>query len=208
MKKVLSSVGIAVLALALIPAAAAAMDKTGAVGIGADSTMGGVSGLSARYQIAKNFGIQAVLGFDTTSYDNTEDGDANVTRDDTQIRAAIRGNIGLAFTKRTNLDLIVGIDVYQGSFAQEGPGDADDDDSHTSFAFELGLGAHYFFTDWFSINGEIGLAFSTVADPADVGRVSNVGTPVAGADGDIEGFELGFGRGDLVGGFGWTFWFN
>lgn len=209
MKKVLSSAAIALLALALIPAAASAKDKTGAFGIGYDTSLGGASGISARYQVAKSFGVQAILGFETTSYSNGESGNAESTRDNTAITAAIRGDIGLAFTKKTNLNLIVGIDVYNSSFDFGDAGESTDD-SFTQFAFELGLGAHYFFTDWFSINGEVGLAFATVSSITDAGKVSSIGTPVGGGtDGmDMEGYELAFGVGDAFGSFGWTFWFN
>lgn len=207
MKKVLSSAAIVLLALVMIPAAASAKDKTGAFGIGYDTTLGGVGGISARYAVAKSFGLQVILGFDTTSYGNTESGAAEATNNDTQIRAAIRGDIGLAFTKKTNLNLIVGIDIYNSSFDYS-VGDTSTDDSFTQFALELGLGASYFFTDWFSINGEVGLAFATISKVTDAGTVSGIGTPVGNADMDSEGYELAFGRGDVFGAFGWTFWFN
>jgi hypothetical protein len=206
MKKLLSGVGVVILALALIPAAASAKDKSGAVGVGYDNTIGDASGLSVRYQVAKSFGIQAILGFSTTSYDNGESGDGSANTSDTNTTIALRGNIGLAFTKKTNLDLILGVNIYNESHDYDNPGDGDDDnDGHTSFNFELGLGAHYFFTDWFSINGEVGLAFATIGDQKDVGRVAS-GLSVVGDKGD--GTELVFGKGDGFGSFGWTFWFN
>ena len=212
MKKVLSTGAIVLLALVMIPAAASAKDKTGAFGIGYDTSLGGVGGISARYAVAKSFGIQAILGFDTVSYNNTESGAAEASFDATQVRAAIRGDIGLAFTKKTNLNLLVGIDVYNQSY-EAGLGDNKNDDSATSFAFEIGLGAAYFFTDWFSVNGEVGLAFATVSKTQDIGNLSGIGGgggfAGGGTDGtDAEGYELAFGRGDTFGSFGWTFWFN
>lgn len=37
--------------------------KSGRFGIGADTSLGGVNGLSARFQVAKSFGIQAIVAF-------------------------------------------------------------------------------------------------------------------------------------------------
>jgi opacity protein-like surface antigen len=212
MKKVISSAAIVLLALAMVPSIASAKDKTGAFGIGADSSLGAVSGISARYQVAKSFGIQAILGFDTVNYNNDESGNTEVDASATQIRAAIRGDIGLAFTKKTNLNLIVGIDVYNSSTDVTVAGTSNDD-SQTQFAFELGLGAHYFFTDWFSVNGEVGLAFATISSTDDIGTLSDIGGSGGfmggGDDGkNASGYELAFGRGDTFGSFGWTFWFN
>jgi hypothetical protein len=43
------------------------------IGIGTDTTLGGVNGLSARFQVAKNFGVQAIISFTRTSYDPKPD---------------------------------------------------------------------------------------------------------------------------------------
>lgn len=45
-------------------------DKAGRFGIGTDTTLGGVGGLSARFQVAKNFGVQAIVSFVRVSFDD------------------------------------------------------------------------------------------------------------------------------------------
>ena len=64
--KRLTLVSLIVAALLIAPSAFA-KDMSGRFGLGYDTTMGGVNGLSVRYQTAKTFGIQAVLGFDFAS---------------------------------------------------------------------------------------------------------------------------------------------
>lgn len=53
-------------------------DKTGRFGIGADTSLGGVNGLSARFQVAKNFGVQAIVSFVRVNFD-TKDANADLT---------------------------------------------------------------------------------------------------------------------------------
>lgn len=51
-------------------------DKAGRFGIGADTTLGSVGGLSARFQVAKNFGVQAIVSFTRTGInDGNENAD-------------------------------------------------------------------------------------------------------------------------------------
>ena len=53
-------------------------DKAGRFGIGADTSLGGVGGLSARFQVAKNFGIQAIASFPPVGIDD-ENPNADLT---------------------------------------------------------------------------------------------------------------------------------
>ncbi len=199
MKKVLSFVAIAFLVMTFMPMMASAKDKTGAFGIGYDNSLAGVDGVSARFQIAKNFGIQAIVGFEQGSLDVGDNNTSNRT-----MELAIRGDVGIAFTKKTNLSVVFGIDVFNGSTDFD-PDDADMSTSNTRLAFEVGLRAEYFFTNFFSINTEVGLAFATASRAADAqGFFANS----ADDEDDTSGYYLAFGQGDVFGAAGFTFWFN
>jgi hypothetical protein len=210
MQKTLSFVLASFLVLALVPAVAAAKDKTGSFGIGYDSTLAGVGGVSARYQIAKNFGVQAVLGFDQQSFDTKDDNDETVASNSFRtLGLALRGDVGIAFTKKTNMSVIFGVDVFNGAISIDPTADGADstDESDTRFAFEIGLKAEYFFTGYFSVHCEVGLVFALANKQSEL-TIGNT-NPLGGvADADVSGFVLSFGRGDTFGGAGFTFWFN
>ncbi|MFT5488778.1 MAG: hypothetical protein ACI9JL_002743 [Paracoccaceae bacterium] len=53
-------------------------NKSGRFGIGNDTTLGGVNGLSARFQVAKNFGVQAIVSFTRVDI-NDENPNADLT---------------------------------------------------------------------------------------------------------------------------------
>mgnify|MGYP003667531759 CR=1 FL=1 len=85
-------------------------DKAGRFGIGSDTTLGGVGGLSARFQVAKNFGIQAIVSFTRIGLDAKED-NSDLTNyvSTVLVGPAVRGDIGLAFTNRVSLEPIIGV---------------------------------------------------------------------------------------------------
>lgn len=207
MKKSMSFFAIAMMLL-LIPAVASAKDKTGSFGIGYDSSLAGVGGASARYQIAKNFGVQAILGFQQQSYDVKDDNDETVSSNSARtLGIALRGDVGIAFTKKTNLSVIFGVDVFNSAISVDPTASGADstDESETRFAFEVGLKAEYFFTGFFSVHCEVGLAFALANKSSEL----NIGTPTIGTgDTDVSGFVLNFGQGDTFGNAGFTFWFN
>lgn len=84
-------------------------DKAGRFGIRTDTTLGGVGGLSARFQVAKNFGIQAIVSFTRIGLDAKED-NSDLTNyvSTVLVGPAVRGDIGLAFTNKVNLETIIG----------------------------------------------------------------------------------------------------
>jgi hypothetical protein len=146
-------VTVAALAAGLLAAGSAAAqgnyaDKTGRFGIGGDATLAGVGGLSARFQVAKNFGVQAIFGFARVSVGE----DASFTATD----IALRGDIGLAFTQNTNLSVIFGVDIFRDGASVGGMSD-----SSTDIALEGGMKVEYFFNDLLSIHGEVGIVVFT-----------------------------------------------
>jgi hypothetical protein len=159
-------------------------DKTGQFGIGYDQTLGGIGGLSARYQVASNFGLQGIFGFDTVSLE-TGAGDVSETR----IELGLRGVFVLAQTSNTNLGIIFGVDILNQSAEAGGV-----DNSSTDVALEGGLAVQYFLHEMFSINGEGGLVIFTGDGTSTV-----IGGPP---------MDVGVARPDLFGSAGFTFWFK
>ncbi len=202
MKQFFSAFAVVLMALAMVPSTASAKDMTGRFGIGGDSTIAGVSGVSARFQIAKNFGIQAVAAFDQDSATIEVDGGDDIDLAQTRVAFAIRGDIGVAFTKQTNLSVIFGINIINES-AEFG----DEDRDATAFPFEFGLKAEYFFTNFFSVHTEVGVVLAFY-DEENAGLVGSRSDLSGAGDSDVSGFLLGLGRTDLWGGAGFTFWFN
>lgn len=198
-------------------------DKAGRFGLGYDTSLGNVGGLSTRFQVAKNFGIQAIAGFDRISFE-TLDQNQNGVSDNSlnDIRVAVRGDVAVAFTRQAALGIIFGVNIYSSTLstaAVNDSGAAEQDVSETQFSFEVGLKSEYHFTDWFSVHGEVGVLFALVgrddevtslfgSPGADPSRVLTPPTEDAANTGSIDGSVVRFGRGEPVGNFGFTFWFN
>lgn len=54
-------------------------DKAGRFGIGADTSLGDVGGLSARFQVAKNFGVQSIVSFVRVDPGDNKDPNSDLT---------------------------------------------------------------------------------------------------------------------------------
>lgn len=161
-----------------------AKDMSGRFGLGYDQALGGISGVSGRYQIASNFGLQGILGITSFSQDT---GAGEISQ--TNLGVGLRGDIALAFTDTTNLSIIFGVDIFNQSVEVGGV-----DDSSTDIAFEAGMKVEYFFNSLLSVHGEGGLVIFTGDGTATV-----IGGPP---------MDVGVARPDLFGSAGFTFWFQ
>ena len=90
-------------------------DKAGRFGIGSDTTLGGVGGLSLLYQASKNFGVQAIISFPSL-YSTPKEDNSDLTNyvSTVLVGPAVRGDIGLAFTNRVSLEPIIGVPSTSG----------------------------------------------------------------------------------------------
>ena len=197
---------IAALALPATASAKEFTDKTGRFGLGADTSLGGVGGLSARFQVAKNFGVQAIVGFTRVVFESDDGAGGVVETTDRGIAAVVRGDYAFAYTNRSSMSAIFGVDIFNANTSFESGG-VSMDDSTTRFAFEAGLKVEHHFTDWFSVHGEVGLLFAIDGIGDDDGAAltspnSDVGSAVA------DGTTVVFGVGDVFGNAGITFWFK
>ncbi len=86
-------------------------------------------------------------------------------------------------------------------------------ESGSPFPFEAGLKSEYFFSDFFSINAEVGFVFALVNRAEEAAFITgspqlpNGGAVVSGKDADGNGF-VGVIPGELFGAEGVTFWFK
>lgn len=222
MKKSYIFAALALMAVMAFPAVASAekgvkyTDKAGRFGIGYDSTLGGVGGLSARFQVAKNFGVQAIVGFTRVGLDFKDDNDQTTATSTVQVIAgALRGDIGIAFTNKAAVSIVFGVDVFSDSSSTEFTAANVDsqEESDTRFAFEAGLKVEYYFSDFFSVHTEVGFLFSLVNRAEEAAFITTrAGQPInaggAAATNNVDGSVILFGIGDTFGNAGFTFWFK
>ncbi|MEL6180673.1 MAG: hypothetical protein AAFS10_17060 [Myxococcota bacterium] len=226
MSRVYSLMAFAIIVALAIPQTAAAKDgkltdKTGRFGLGYDQSLASVGGLSARFQVAEAFGIQAIIAFDRINVDVLNASDSAVaSRNQNSVQIALRGDINLAVTRQAALGLVFGINIFRDSFSQEpsnNSGAENIDESQTRFAFEAGIKAEYHFTDWFSVHGEAGFVFALVNRLSEVSQLYTdtgpnidqvtTGTTTETEGDNADGSVVRFGVGETVGTFGFTFWF-
>lgn len=202
MQKFFTAFAVVVLALVMVPDVASAKDMTGRFGIGGDVTAAGVSGVSARFQVAKNFGIQAVANFDQVS-GTDESGNDDVDFTVRRIAVAIRGDIVVAFTRNANLSIFFGINIISESVDSDDDNDDNDVDA-SAFPFEAGLRAEYFFSNFFSVHTEVGIVVAFFDEENQGVAGANTGGALVEGSGTL--FEIG--ATDVFGSAGFTFWFN
>jgi hypothetical protein len=167
-------------------------NKSGHFGVGADTTLGGTSGVSLRYQISQLLGLQAAFGFGLNIDDPDEDGI------DTQNVITFRGGLYASFTvtdfDRVSLAPIIGVDLDIVS-------DSNDDDAIVDFAAAAGLQLEWFASRGLSFFLQTGLRIDLIADD-DNAVITGMDFP---DDSSGVMFEL---AADLFGTMGFTAWFE
>ncbi len=210
MKRLVSISLASLVAIAMISASASAQegtmpdwaDKTGGFGVGAETTLGGTNGLNLRYFVSNAMGLQLTFGLNLAST-TTDVDDA----DDTVISASsidfgLYGSYKLAYWQRGHLSAILGVDIQMASASVDADGDdADTDDSATDILIGLGLQGEVFLSQYFSVFGQVGLRLDFIGENEPEGGV------MTAVDEDTSGIVASV-RGDLLGAFGFTVWFQ
>jgi hypothetical protein len=167
-------------------------NKSGTFGLGADTTLGGTTGLSVRYQISQLLGLQGALGFGL-EIDDPEDPMA-----DTQNVITFRVGLYATFTvtdfERVRLSPLIGVDLDIVS-------DSDAPDTIVDFAGAGGFQLEWFPTRAVSFFLQTGLRVDIIADD-DNAVITGMGLP---DDSSGVQFEL---AADLFGTMGFTVWFE
>ncbi len=200
MKKTLLTPVVALAALLMIPAVASAKDMSGRFGLGGDTSLAGVNGISARFQVAEKVGIQAIVDFDQVSF-TEESGNNDVDVTNQTFAFALRADfkaLQVSDSKGPNLSIFVGINFV--SLSVDSDNDVDEDDVDATLTpFELGLRIEHFFGNHFSIHMESGLAVALFdEDNAVLAGVAGLGK------GNGQSIKLNT---DLLGSAGWTLHF-
>ena len=177
-------------------------DKTGAVGVGANTSLGGVNGLNVRTFVTPQFGLALTFGFGLSSTDvdpSDVDGDAFETSD-LRVAAGLYGSYKLAFWERGHLSALFGADVATSRTSFDSEIDVlDRERSSTDLLLGLGLQGEWFPTQYLSLFGQVGLRLDFLTDGDD--------TVVLGDSPSSE--SIAFSVADSTfGNFGFTVWFK
>lgn len=211
MKRLVSISLAGLVAIAMISGSATAQegtmpdwaDKTGGFGVGAETTLGGTNGLNLRYFVSNALGLQLTFGLNlssrTTAVDDADDTVVSLSA----IDFGLYGSYKLAYWQRGHLSAILGVDIQMASMSTDADGDdGDSDASGTDILIGLGLQGEVFLSQYFSVFGQVGLRLDFIGENEPEG-----GSVTLIDDEDTTGIDVGV-RGDLLGAFGFTVWFQ
>jgi len=187
---------LAAAALAASPIPAEAKDLAKRFGIGADVTLSGGTGVSARYYFSNRFGVQFLLGMDFAS---TTPGSVSEQERLFAIFASARGEFTAYRSDALHLAIPVGVS-YAFRWLQL-PGDPPADDHQV--AVEGGLRAEWFVNDSFSLNMAVGFTVEVYPVSGEVVGPPHITSGPFGEAGTA--FFLGS---YFFGSAGFTFWFR
>jgi hypothetical protein len=147
MKKL--ALALATVAPLALAGTASAKDMKGRFGVGGQLDTGNTDGLSLKYWVS-DLGFQGILGFKMEGESGTD------TKDNTsEFDLTLRLLYNIARANDTNLYAGAGV-----SLALYGGGDAVPDRDAGVFV-DVVLGVEHFFTDYFSVAGQVGLHINT-----------------------------------------------
>lgn len=181
-------------------------DKSGAVGIGGDSSLGGTSGITIRTYVSPAVGLQATLGFGlvSTNVDPTVLDDDRYKTSNLAVEIGLYGTYKLAYWQRGHLSLLFGGDLVADSRSVNADIDArDTSSSNTDVLIGLGLQGEYFPTQYLSLYLQGGLRLDLIGDDEFVGLSSGS----SGTDGSVAGTGIDLGA-SILGAGGFTVWFK
>ena len=161
MKKTATVLALAATLPLVASSAAQAKDLTGRFGIGGQHDAGtGLSGISARYWI-NDLGLQAILGLAFRG-----EGDGGQPESAFDLGLGVRALYNFARANDTNMFVGAGVSL--------GVIDAD------AFYVDLLIGVEHFFTNHFSVSGQVGLHFDVGSDRFGLNLGSAPGTGIGG----------------------------
>jgi hypothetical protein len=177
-----------------------AANKAGAVGLGADATLGGTQGLQVRYGVNPAVGLQMTLGY-ASSNQSIDDGDSGVTA--SLMGVGFGGTYKIIKAKTASLSGLASLDYHSvkaGAYST-----ADEDGSGlktTDMILGLGLQGEVFLAKKFSLHSKVGLAINPYDNNTD-----SYGDADYDDDNDYSGMDVSLGGG-LIGSAGFTVWFK
>jgi hypothetical protein len=167
------------------------------------------TGISARYFITESLAVEGIFGASTSSNKATpEDEEIDPSGDrSSQFDISVLVDYRIASSRQATLNAFggVGLSMVGTGLINEDEQDAAEDgdlvQGYTDIAFQVGLRGEVWLSNHFSIFGRMGITIDPISDTE-----AEFGTP---ADDDVKngGMDLSIMRGDLLGAFGFTFWF-
>lgn len=178
--------------------------KAGAFGVGVDGGVDGGTGLSLRYMVAESVGLELMFGGNMNSTKSAPQNGPESTTSSTQIDLSLLGEFRIATSRQATLSAFLGFGFTSngGSVSQNNTSVSQ---SYSDIAFELGLRGEIFLYDFFSVFGRVGVTIDPVSDK-ETETLQGLDDPNGQVDNT--GMNISLFRGDLLGAFGFTFWFG
>ena len=180
-------------------------NKEGVVGLGADSTLGGIQGLSARYNVMPELGLLLTLGYANSARKlerNNVEGKSHAS----QLGLGLYGSYKFIKAKTASMSGLLGLDLaHEGSSTDDGINDPVES-SIMDVGVGLGLLGEVWVAKKFSLFTKVGLSLDPVGKAE---FTEEIGDPEADANKNISygGMDMTLGGG-LFGGAGFTVWFD
>jgi len=178
-------------------------DKSGVIGLGASTTLGGVTGVTLRTYLGPRFGLHGTVSFGL-GVGSRNAGDVDFDASFFDIRFGAYVSYKLASWRRGHLSGIAGADLLYLTSSTDVPGGGSVDASGVDILAGLGLLGELFAARHLSLHVELGVRVGLLGNvPYGADRV-----PLPDADGwDFSGKDIGLGA-DLLGAAGFTVWFE
>ncbi|MFT7624267.1 MAG: hypothetical protein ACI9WU_003454 [Myxococcota bacterium] len=187
-------------------APAEAKDMNGKFGVGFSQTLGGVSGLSARYFATRQLAFEIDFGASFLTNDNSTDLlfavavlYAPVQHRHANLMVGVRVDLGLR-TSPTSAQQTVTIGEAVNTETQSRTPEVGE--ATAQINIEIPLIVEFFFTDSFAINLAAGIVIVIAPEGGPILDVSGPGAVLEGGD-----VGIGIGAGGLLGSAGFTFYF-
>ena len=205
LKRWMSVAGVTIIMAGSAHASDVWANKEGTFGLGADSTLGGVQGLSARYHVMPELGLLMTLGY-ANSARKLERNNVEGKSSASQLGLGLYGSYKVVKAKTASLSGLLGLDIaHEGSNTDDGINDPVE-----SSVMDIGVGLGVLGEVWlakkFSLFTKVGLTLDPVGKAE---FTEEIGDPEADANKNINysGMDMSLGGG-LIGGAGFTVWFE
>ncbi|MBN1944106.1 MAG: hypothetical protein JW797_00465 [Bradymonadales bacterium] len=192
-------------------------NKSGAFGVGANTSLGGTNGINIRTYVTPLLGIHLTFGmrFLTATVEPEDVDNAETEYSMTEFDFGLYGSYKVAYWQRGHLSVILGGDVQTFSEDINAPGrDNDSDRSSTNIVIGIGLLGEYFPTQYLSIFAQAGFLLNFIGDDDlacmrfDGGACSGL-SALSGDPEDYDASGVGLSlSGQPWGAAGFTVWFR
>ncbi len=176
-------------------------NKSGDIGIGANTTLGGTQGFQVRYGTSSKVALQATVGL-ASSTASVDDGDTISSFQNLGIGVAATYKVIKAKTAAGSL--VGSVDYHQTKIGTE-TDSAEGGLQNNDLILGLGFQGEVFLAKKFSIHSKVGLTFDPY-NGTEADAFEGYGDDETSDDNDYTGMAMNL-SGGLIGGAGFTVWF-